>query len=629
MMRTRWIFTLPLTIGILSNAAFLRAETRSFDGQGNNEKVPKWGMAGSQLQRFASTYYGDGMASMAGADRPSPRLVSNEVASQMALTQSARGLSDMTWCWGQFLDHDITLVVPSPDEFIPVMVEEGDPMAPMIPVMRSQSDPETGSSQDNPRQQMNSTTAFIDASNVYGPSAERATALRTHEGGTLIMGEGDLLPWNTAELEMENPNGLPLGELYMAGDVRANENPALISMHTLWLREHNRWANSLGKMHPDWTDEELYQHARRMVMGEMQNITFQEFLPGLLGPHAPALDEGGYDPEMNPQMFNEVSGALYRIGHTMVSAHIMKVRDDGSAAADGSFSFKDAFFQPKLVDESATVAEILKGVASKPMQEIDAFVVNDLRNFLFADAGHGGMDLISINLQRGRDHGLPSFNQGRAALGLTPYESFSEITENADVAQALERVYVEIDRVDLWIGAVAEDHLPGASVGETIAAGLIMQFEHLRDGDRFFFLWDSQLTEDEKAIIKATSLSDVIRRNTDVTSLQANVFMAPPRETWMDSDGDGVADISEVIAGTDPADAQSLFRLVSTNRREGFVVLEWASVQGKTYVTQQASSLDQPWANVGALEATEDTSRYEVPVLDGERERYYRVVVGR
>ena len=136
-------------------------------------------------------------------------------------------------------------------------------MTPMIPVMRSQFDANTGTSKENPREQVNTATAFIDASMVYGPSEERAEALRTHESGRLHMREGGLLPWNTAGIEMENPNELPTEELYMAGDVRANENPALISMHSLWLREHNRWAAELATAHPDWDDEQLYQHLDR------------------------------------------------------------------------------------------------------------------------------------------------------------------------------------------------------------------------------------------------------------------------------------------------------------------------------------------------------------------------------
>lgn len=605
----------------------LAVEVRSLDGQGNNAEHPDWGAAGAHLQRFSQAYYEDGMASMAGHDRPNPRMVSQMVADQGFLTQSGRGLSDMTWCWGQFLDHDISLVLPNPEEFIPVMVDDDDAMAPMIPVMRSQADPATGTSKENPRQQVNTVTAFIDASMVYGHSEERAAALRAFEGGRLIARDGSLLPWNTAGIEMENPSHRPEDQLYMAGDVRANENPALISMHTLWVREHNRWAAVLAEDRPLWNDEQLYQHARRMVSGQIQNITYQEFLPALLGPYAPKVLEASYDPTVNPGMFNEVSGALYRIGHTMVSAHIMQVESGGKVAPEGSFHFREAFFQPDLVNDAKTVDRVLMGVASKHMQEIDPFVVDDLRNFLFAEPGHGGMDLIAINLQRGRDHGLPTLNEARAALGLEPHADFSSITSNTGVVGALETAYAHVDDVDLWIGAMSEDHLEGASMGETVATAVAMQFRALRDGDRFFFLTDVALTGEEKSAILETTLADVIRRNTTNDQIQDQAFFAPPEASWVDSDRDGSPDIREVIAGTDPENAQSRFHVAAVVVSEGEYALRWASVPGRTYVVQHTVDLGHAWNLVGSVVAEGEATRFPVNELGQGSTGFFRVAI--
>jgi hypothetical protein len=414
----------------------------------------------------------------------------------------------------------------------------------------------------------------------------------------------------------------------MAGDVRANENPALIAMQTLWMREHNRWADVLSADHPGWSDEEVYQHARRMVMGEIQNITFQEFLPALLGPHAPPLEESHYDAEMNPGMFNEVSGALYRIGHTMVSAHIMQMKDDGSVPMSGSFQFKDAFFRPELMNETLLIDHVLKGVASKRMQEIDPFVIEDLRNFLFAEGGQGGLDLIAINLQRGRDHGLPSFNQARVALGLSPYTSFDEISSDPAVSRSFEEAYGDIDLVDLWIGAVAEDHMPDASVGETIATAVAMQFRHLRDGDRLFFLMDDALSEKEKSAIRATTLSEVIRSNTSVITLQANAFLAPPEDTWMDFDHDGVMDIREIIAGTDPADAASALRMLTFDFDGDSAVLHWTSIPEKSYVIQYVETLSGDWVSQESIKAVSEDTSVRLPKF-GAGQGFYRVVIGR
>ena len=67
------------------------------------------------------------------------------------------------------------------------------------------------------------------------------------------------------------------------GDVRTNEQPGLVSMHTLFLREHNRIWEELRKINPHWTAEELFQTARKIVIGIMQNIVYTEWLPVVMG----------------------------------------------------------------------------------------------------------------------------------------------------------------------------------------------------------------------------------------------------------------------------------------------------------------------------------------------------------
>ena len=333
---------------------------------------------------------------------------------------------------------------------------------------------------------------------------------------------------------------------------------------------------------------------------------------------------------MNPGMFNEVSGALYRIGHTMVSAHIMRMNADGSVPMAGSFLFKEAFFQPTAVNESEVVDRVLKGVSSKPMQEIDPFVVSDLRNFLFAEQGVGGLDLIAINLQRGRDHGLPTLNQAREALGLQAHASFEEITSLPGIAEALASVYSNVNEVELWIGAMAEEHVGIASVGETLATALAMQFEHLRDGDRFFFMHDEALSADEKAQIRSTTLADVIRRNTMMADIQDAVFHVPPSSEWMDSDHDGQPDLREVVAGTDPNNplkglwAESL----ELNDDGSQTVMRWRSVPGKRYRVEYAEDLTEgaEWTALEVVLATSEQTAWQGNAT-AVRKGFYRVVL--
>ena len=511
-----WLATIPVQAG----KELPLTAVRSIDGQG----VAVGGGAETPLVRIApADYPGNGLGDEVYVEPllPNPRTVSNVCVAQPGSIPSARGLSDMIWAWGQFLDHDIDLTHTNPangTSDIPIL-DSDDPLGP-LPIFLNRSDFE-----GNPRQQINSITAFIDASNVYGSDEERAAALRTFEGGRLKTSEGDLLPFNVDGLF--NAGG-PDPALFVAGDIRANEQVGLTALHTLFVREHNRLADKIAKNYRRADDEQIYQMARKIVGAEMQIITYDEFLPALLGPYAPSLgDYSGWDPGVDPSIANEFSTALFRVGHSMLSSDLQL--EDRHGVFD-VLPLRDAFFNPEFIAfDPDTVEYLLVGFTRQTSQEIDVYLVDDVRNFLFGPPGAGGVDLASLNIQRGRDHGLPSYNVIRIAYGLEPVESFDEISSDPDVVERLASVYITPDELDVWLGALAEDHLPGASVGELIAAGLIDQFTRLRDGDPFFFLEDPDLAGSKvlKVIdLRHVSLRQVIRWNTHASKLPKDVFLA-------------------------------------------------------------------------------------------------------
>ena len=121
----------------------------------------------------------------------------------------------------------------------------------------------------------------------------------------------------------------------------------------------------------------------------------------------------------------------------------------------------------------------------------------------------------------------PSYSARRAAYGLAPADDFGDISSNSYVADALAAVYDSADEVDPWVGALAEDHLPGASVGPLVATGLIDQFLRLRDGDPFFSLNDPDLAHSRiRSIIdlRELRLCQVIRWNTKIRKVPTDVF---------------------------------------------------------------------------------------------------------
>lgn len=512
---------------LLAAAGTAGADVRTIDGTGNNVLNPAWGCFDSPLIRGASgAHYLDGLGTM--MPRANPRLASNALSAQTpAGLGNSRGLSSMFWQWGQFIDHDFALVDEShlPGEFSPISIPAGDPVfdpmntgTAIMPFQRSVCiDGVMG-----PRQHTNALTHWLDGSMIYGSDTTRAAALRSGVGGRLATSAGDMLPFNTGGL----PNGGDLGAAgYLAGDIRANEQTGLTAMHTLFVREHNRLADSIAAANPGMSDEDVYQRARRVVAAEVQAITYNEWLPSLLGGHGLG-SYAGYDDQVNPSINTAFSTAAFRFGHTMLNDQLLRFNEDGTAYAGGHLNLFQAFFNPATMATSADLSAVIRGLAAQEANEIDTQAIDGVRNLLF---GPGvGRDLIALNLQRGRDHGLPDYNTVREDYGLPRVESFSEISSDPALAAALELVYGDIDSIDPWLGLMAEDHLPGASVGETMAAIFRDQFGRLRDGDRFFYLNDEEMTGLELEFLDGLKLSDIIRLNSDAQSIQDDVFFVVP-----------------------------------------------------------------------------------------------------
>jgi hypothetical protein len=302
---------------------------------------------------------------------------------------------------------------------------------------------------------------------------------------------------------------------------------ALTSMHTLFVREHNYWAERLGRDNPGWDDETIFEQARKMLGAEMQAITYNEFLPALLGNQF-SMDLGPYshDPDIDPGITNEFSTAAFRVGHTMLPNELAVLNEDGSELVPGGFALSDAFFHP---DKVATfgIDSVLRGLGATDAQEIDNQIVDAVRNMLFVMPGMSfGMDLASLNIQRGRDHGLPSYNDLRVALGLDAV-AYGDGGFLTSAEPLLMEVYADIDDIDPWVGLLSEVHYGDGMVGESIYRILLDQFSRLMHGDAFWYT--GILSNEEVSEVSGTLLSDIILRNTDITWMQSNVFSTAQR----------------------------------------------------------------------------------------------------
>lgn len=509
---------------------------RTIDGTCNNISngaTMEYGATDILFRRVIPPVYGqdDLLGAMGGDTRKSAREISNIVADQPSIIFSETGLSALVYNWGQFIDHDFALTPENEEEEANIPIPDNEPLfTDSIHFVRSEYI--TDIANGEPREQLNVLTAWIDGSMVYGSESERAEWLRSFEDGKLRVSSGNLLPFNTidGEYESEVDTLAPSmagadaeGKMWVAGDFRAGEQVGLTSMHTIFVREHNRICDELiAEGMTD--DEEIYQEARKHLIGIIQKITYQDFLPAM---GVDLDDYTGYDDSLDPSINNLFTTGAWRIGHTMVVDSVRMFDNNCNPAGDTIVSLIGAFFNPSIIREY-DVDYFLRGLAIETQYEIDPYIVDELRDFLFSSPTApivAGLDLAAANVQRGRDHGMPDYNAVREHYLGTAATSFDEIsTDNVIRASLVEAYDGDIDNIDVFIGLICEDRVSGSSFGATMLEILKDNFGNLRDGDRFWYeryLSDEIITE-----INNTSLKDVIERNTGLSGLQNDVFFS-------------------------------------------------------------------------------------------------------
>ncbi len=391
------------------------------------------------------------------------------------------------------------------------------------------------------REQFNAITAFVDASNVYGSDDDTAGALRANVGGLLREARGGYLPHTQDDAE----------NVLAAGEKRALVVPGLLSFHTLFLREHNRIAKELANLGMD-DDETIYQEARRIVGAEMQNIAFGEYLEAL-GIPSMLPDDGersDYHPEMDPSIRNDFATAVFRFGHSMVEGTIRLQRHSLASTSPPDYDIGDNFKDPDCSRYKHNFVEILFSFSKMCSRACDLSLVSDVRDKLFLNvAERKGLlddgdesiempDLAARNIERGREHGLPGYNEYRRLCGLQPSCSWSERPHHISEATwiKLQRIYQDPDDVDLFTAGLAETPESGSVLGPTFACLFKSQFASLMMGDRYFFTHHpdthpNPFNDDQLVNIKRRTLSDVMCDNLPLSELPESAFLrdSPPR----------------------------------------------------------------------------------------------------
>jgi len=599
-----------------------RFEVQSLDGSGNNVAHPEWGKAGTNYIRVAPANYADGHSGV--VDGPNVRYISNRVFNDLGQNVfSEHRNTQWAWTWAQFLDHTFGLRQDN-GEAANIPFDSKDPLEKftdnlgVIPFNRSAAAPGTGVT--NARQQVNTVNSYIDAWSVYSGTDQRLEWLRDGSvdgdlgnNGPRLMLPGGYLPRKDARGDAASAPDMAVdGRLaahpdraMVAGDVRANENIALTATHTLFAREHNRIVSLLPK---SLRSEQKFQIARRIVIAEQQYITYSEFLPAM-GVALPQYT--GYEPNVNSSLSNEFAAVGYR-GHSQIhgefeiateasrysAAQLASFEKQGvQVERDGSnltlvISLNLALFNPDLLPQ-IQLGPMLRAIGSESEYNNDEMIDDTLRSVLFQipvsgnprcfdepslpNCFTGVLDLGALDIQRGRDHGMPSYNDMRKAFGLPPKTSFRAITgessesfpagtgvdnpnsldfvkltdidgkrvaipdttnntatrdvRRSPLAARLKAVYGSVDKVDAFVGLVAGSHVPGTEFSELQLAMWARQFKALRDGDRFFYGNDPGLSLIRKkyGIDFRHSLGDLIAANTDIkrSELADDVFLTP------------------------------------------------------------------------------------------------------
>ncbi|XP_078456569.1 peroxidasin homolog [Lampetra planeri] len=554
---------------------------RTVDGSCNNLQHPMWGASLTAFARLAEPAYENGFNEPRGGGAsgrgrphsgfplPTPRRVSAELVGTEKITPDERH-THMLMQWGQFLDHDMDLTVVSPSQ---ARFSDGEPCAractddpPCFPIELLPDDPRGGHRSGGggaagrcmffvrsspvcgsgatsllmssvlPREQINQLTSYIDGSNVYGSTEREAADVRDRSSRRGLLRRGiavgaagkHLLPFATGPptecMRDERESPIPC---FLAGDQRSNEQLGLTSMHTLWMREHNRIAAGLLKLNPHWDGDTIFHESRKIVGAQMQHITYAHWLPKVLGTDAMRSElrpYAGYDPSVNSAIFNAFATAAFRFGHTLINPVLLRLNESFQPIPEGHLPLHRAFFSPfRLVNEGG-IDPLLRGLFATPAKKrVPSEMLNlELTEKLFHMAHSVALDLASMNVQRGREHGLPSYVAYRQFCNLTAavdFEGLSGEIRDPVVREKMRKLYGTPENIDLWPALIAEDVIPGSLVGPTLLCLFTEQFRRLRDGDRFWYENPGVFSPAQLTQIHQSSLSRVLCDNGDAITL--------------------------------------------------------------------------------------------------------------
>jgi peroxidase len=514
---------------------------RTMDGTCNNFQRPLRGAAYRPYNRLMPPEYDNGLSEPVSSltnIRPSAREANRAILSSPKSVLSNE-YNAFLMQFGQFMSHDMakTTLVPSakcnvcqniPGRCMAVFITPQDPNQSFKKdtcIRVSRSSPICGSGRSKPRQQLSENTGYIDGSPIYGSSIDDMPKFREGRSGFLkikMFNGHRVLPFDQTKCR----NSEQCTATFVAGDSRVNLFLGLTTFHLLFTREHNRLVTRLQRLNPHWTGDRLFQEARKIVGAQIQAICFREYLPKILG-SAFATTVGtyrGYNPTVDSTIANEFTSGAFRFGHGMIQEFYPRIADNNRTMPGFNF-VEGTLHSDKLIFNGGT-DPILRGFMQTPLKRPQRLTPS------ITEQMFGSTDLGTINIQRGRDHGLPPYVKFRQLCGLSNPRSFDDLGReilSTNAREALRRTYTAPDKIDFYVGAVLEDPVVRGLIGPTLACVVGPQFARTRDGDRFYFENPGIFTRAQLAEIRRSSLARIICDNGDrISQVPREAFRLGP-----------------------------------------------------------------------------------------------------
>lgn len=524
---------------------------RTIDGSCNNVNRTYLGKSNTVYGRLLQSDYDDGLHEMRGHlsnTLPNPRLISTTLTTNHSVPEKNHTI--LTALWGLLVYHDVSFTpvrgmvhlknpimccnldggsllpryshascapinIPKVDPFFGVKHQTCMNYVRSLPGLRT--DGKLG-----PMEQMNQVTHFLDASFLYGSTSSYARSIRTLEGGKLIDADQSIKKC----FKVGNSSSV----CYEDGNSRIMFVPQLRVVQLIFLNEHNKIADSLASINKKWSDEKIYQETRRIIIAVFQHITYNHWLPVLLGEKfvkdlnvtSTKKSHVDYNSDVEPVISNAVATAAFPSLNSMLDNFIKLYKEDGTI-------LKETHLRDHIVEDFTDknyIDQLVKSMITQNAQKLDTKYADTLTKYWYSISGDFGVDALSLDIQRGRDHGLPGYVKFRKYCNLSEIKTFDDLNKiiHHEDVRKLRTLYENVADIDLLVGIISEKQLEDALVGPTLQCLLGNQFKNTRTGDRYFFDHTANFNEAQLSQIKRCSLARIFCDNSGIATVQSDVF---------------------------------------------------------------------------------------------------------